>query len=112
MSDVGLINSGYQLTIRGESKKLRLDSWTSHDYRTHRRRRRLRARAGHLVHDEALGRAGEADKAAVRGKIWQRGETEPKTGRSRWSTTRRTCTAAPACTATRPTRRSISTTCR
>ena len=35
ISDVGLINGRYQLTIRGLSKKLRLDSWTTSDYRTH-----------------------------------------------------------------------------
>ena len=29
ISDVGLINSGYQLTIRGMNRKLRIDSWTT-----------------------------------------------------------------------------------
>jgi outer membrane protein assembly factor BamB len=76
ISDVGLINGRYQLTIRGLSKKLRLDSWTTSDYRTHAAvdfdpvpdtwyTMKLR-----VVPSEA--------EAKVDGKIWRRGDAEPK----------------------------------
>jgi len=76
ISDVGLINGRYQLTIRGLSKKLRLDSWTTSDYRTHATvdfdpvpdtwyTLKLRVVPGEK-------------EAKVEGKIWERGEAEPK----------------------------------
>ncbi len=74
-ADVGLIGSRYQLTVRTRNKKLRLDSWTTSDYRTH-------AEAEFAPEPNAwytlkLTVAAEADKAIVRGKIWKRGEQEP-----------------------------------
>ncbi len=76
ISDVGLINGRYQLTIRGLSKKLRLDSWTTSDYRTHTAvdfdpvpntwyTMKLRVEPGE-------------NEARVLGKIWKRGAEEPK----------------------------------
>lgn len=76
ISDVGLIDGRYQLTIRGLSKKLRLDSWTTSDYRTHTS----------VDFDPAPDtwytmklRVEPDEKVAhVMGKIWKRGEAEPK----------------------------------
>jgi hypothetical protein len=75
MSDVGLIASGYQLTIRGVSGALRLDSWASNDYRTF-------AEAEFKPQPNAwytlkLSVMPEADQATVRGKIWPRDQPEP-----------------------------------
>jgi outer membrane protein assembly factor BamB len=75
-ADVGLINSGYQLTIRRLNKVLRLDSWTPSDYRTH---------ADVAFEPKAdvwytlkLTVVPEGDRATARGKVWPRGETEPE----------------------------------
>jgi hypothetical protein len=76
LSDVGLINSRYQLTIRGLSKKLRLDSWSPSDYRTHTD-----------VEFEPqpdtwytlkLRVEPQSEAALIRGKIWRRGDAEPE----------------------------------
>ncbi len=80
MSDVGLINSGYQLTIRGLSNKLRLDTWTSSDYRTFMRSADSSPKPD-TWYTLKLSVVPEGDDAIVRGKIWQRGETEP----SKWT---------------------------
>jgi outer membrane protein assembly factor BamB len=76
ISDVGLINSGYFMTIRGESNKLRIDSWPSHDFRTHQM-----IDAGiepNQWYTMKLSVTPEGDTAVVRGKLWKRGESEPK----------------------------------
>jgi outer membrane protein assembly factor BamB len=75
ISDVGLINSRYQLTIRSLSEKLRLDSWPPSDYRT-------KAEAEFQPEPDIwytlkLTVSAEADHATVRGKIWKRDEQEP-----------------------------------
>lgn len=75
MSDVGLIASGYQLTVRSVSGVLRLDSWSSNDYRTY-------AEAEFLPQPDTwytmkLCVVPEDNQATVRGKIWPRGEPEP-----------------------------------
>jgi len=75
MSDFGLINSRYTMTARSSNKKLRLYSWSPHDYRTF----------AEVDFDpepgkwytmklciEPLGKT-----ASVRGKLWPRGEAEP-----------------------------------
>jgi hypothetical protein len=75
MSDVGLINSRYQLTIRALSNKLRLDSWSPSDYRTHT--------AVDFVPEPdvwytlKLQVEPQIGQAYVRGKIWKRGDPEP-----------------------------------
>lgn len=74
--DIGVINGRYQLTIRGMNKKLRLDTWTTSDYRTH----------AEVDFDPEpatwytlkLAVAAEADQASVRGKLWPRGTAEPR----------------------------------
>ncbi|HJQ82032.1 MAG TPA: PQQ-binding-like beta-propeller repeat protein [Lacipirellulaceae bacterium] len=76
ISDVGLINSRYQLTIRGRNKKLRLDSWPPSDFRT-------QAEADFEPEPGAwytlkLTVSAEADKAVCRGKIWKRDAAEPE----------------------------------
>jgi outer membrane protein assembly factor BamB len=75
MSDVGLIASGYQLTIRGVSGTLRLDSWASNDYRTF-------AEAAFRPKPDTwytmkLMVVPDTNQATVRGKIWPRDAPEP-----------------------------------
>ncbi|MEX2316920.1 MAG: PQQ-binding-like beta-propeller repeat protein [Pirellulales bacterium] len=75
ISDAGVINSCYQLTVRGLNKKLRLDSWTTSDYRTH-------AEADFTPQPDVwyklkLTVVPEGSRAQVRGKIWRRGDPEP-----------------------------------
>jgi hypothetical protein len=75
MSDVGLVASGYQLTIRGVSGKLRLDSWTSNDYRTFAEAEfKPKADAWYTM---KLTVVPQENQATVRGKIWPRDESEP-----------------------------------
>jgi outer membrane protein assembly factor BamB len=76
ISDVGLINSGYFMTIRGESKKLRIDSWPSHDFRTHQMID-VQIDPGQW-YTMKLTVIPEGNTAIVRGKLWKRGEAEPK----------------------------------
>lgn len=75
ISDVGLINGRYQLSIRGVNQKLRLDTWTTSDYRTHNQ-----------VDFEPepdtwytmkLSVVPEESQAVARGKIWRRSQQEP-----------------------------------
>jgi hypothetical protein len=76
MSDVGLIASGYQLTIRSVGGTLRLDSWASNDYRTHAEAQ-FRPQPD-TWYTMKLTVAPEENQAAVRGKIWPRGQPEPE----------------------------------
>jgi outer membrane protein assembly factor BamB len=75
LPDIGVINGRYQLTIRGMNKKLRLDSWTTSDYRTHAEAD-FEPEPG-VWYTLKLTVAAEADHATVRGKLWQRGSSEP-----------------------------------
>jgi len=76
ISDVGIINGRYQLSIRGLSRKLRLDSWTTSDYRTHTD---VPFEPKPDVWYTLKLRVAPGDKEAlVQGKIWRRGEAEPK----------------------------------
>jgi hypothetical protein len=76
ISDVGLINSGYFMTVRGESKKLRIDSWPSHDVRTHEM---IDAdiQPGEW-YTMKLSVVPNGNTAVVRGKLWKRGQAEPE----------------------------------
>lgn len=75
LPDVGVINSGYEMIIRAMNKKLRAESWTSHDQRSS------------LVVDfdakpdtwytMKLSVTPEGETARVQGKVWPRGEKEP-----------------------------------
>ncbi|MCI0334202.1 MAG: PQQ-like beta-propeller repeat protein [Planctomycetes bacterium] len=76
LSDVGLINSGYYMTIRGQTNKLRIDSWPSHDVRTHEM-----IDAGIKPgewYTMKLSVVPNGETAAVRGKLWKRGDREPE----------------------------------
>jgi len=76
LSDVGLINSGYFMTVRGETKRLRIDSWPSHEVRTHQM---IDAPIEpNQWHTMKLSVEPSGDRAAVRGKLWKRGEAEPQ----------------------------------
>ena len=75
-SDVGLINSGYYMTIRGESKKLRIDSWPSHDVRTHQMID-FPFEPG-VWYTMKFSVVPNGKTATVRGKLWKRGEAEPQ----------------------------------
>ncbi|MEX0612915.1 MAG: serine/threonine protein kinase, partial [Pirellulales bacterium] len=76
MSDVGVINSGYYMTIRGESKKLRIDSWPSHDYRTHQIID-IDFKPGQWYTIKLMV-SPNGDTVTVQGKLWKRGEPEPE----------------------------------
>ncbi len=75
MSDLGLINSRYTMTVRSSNKKLRLYSWSPHDYRTF----------AEVDFDPEPGKwytmKLRVDPISVvshvRGKLWPRGEAEP-----------------------------------
>jgi hypothetical protein len=76
LSDVGIINSGYYMTIRGQSQKLRIDSWPSHDYRTHQMID-AEVKPGEW-YTMRLNVVPDGDTATVRGKLWKRREAEPE----------------------------------
>jgi outer membrane protein assembly factor BamB len=75
LSDVGLINSRYELLIRGQNQRLRVDSWTSSDYRT----------SAAVDFDPEpdvwytlkLSVEPRGNTAVARGKAWRRGDPEP-----------------------------------
>ena len=76
ISDVGLINSRYQLTIRGLNRKLRLDTWTPSDYRT-------MADTDFQPEPDVwytlkLAVTADVDQSTARGKVWKRDSPEPR----------------------------------
>jgi hypothetical protein len=75
ISDVGLINSRYQLTIRGLNGKLRLDSWAPSDFRT-MADADFELEPG-VWYTLKLSVTAEADQAIARGKVWKRDSPEP-----------------------------------
>jgi hypothetical protein len=76
MPDVGLIASGYQFTIRSRAQNVRLDTWTSNDYRTFTESAFVpKANTWYTL---KLSATPAQDTATVRGKIWPRGEKEPE----------------------------------
>jgi hypothetical protein len=76
MPDAGIIASGYELTLRPGTHKLRLDSWASNNYRS------LVEETFEPKPDKwytlKLSVAPAGGSATVRGKIWPRGEKEPQ----------------------------------
>ncbi len=76
MPDLGLINSRYTMTVRSSNKKLRVYSWSPHDYRTF----------AEVDFDPVPGKwytmklevQPRGESASVRGKLWPRDETEPE----------------------------------
>jgi hypothetical protein len=75
LPDIGVINGRYQLTIRGMNKKLRLDTWTTSDYRTHAEAD-FEPEVG-VWYTLKLTVHAEADQAIARGKLWRRDSQEP-----------------------------------
>jgi hypothetical protein len=75
MPDAGIIASGYELTIRAQNHKVKLDSWASNNYRPFME----------VPFTPTPGRwytlklsvVPEKGLAKVRGKIWPRDEKEP-----------------------------------
>ena len=75
MADAGVIASGYQLTIRSLNHKLKLDSWSSNDYRAFAEAPfEPKADTWYTLKLSVVPGNGQA---TVRGKIWQRGDQEP-----------------------------------
>jgi hypothetical protein len=75
LPDIGVINGRYQLTIRGMDKKLRLDTWTTSEFRTHAEAD-FEPEPG-IWYTLKLTVTAEADQASARGKLWRRGSLEP-----------------------------------
>jgi hypothetical protein len=64
------------MTIRGETKKLRIDSWPSHEFRTHQMiDADIKPNQWYTM---KLSVVPEGETAIVRGKLWKRGEAEPE----------------------------------
>jgi hypothetical protein len=76
MPDVGLVASGYQFTIRSRAQQIKLDTWTSNDYRTFTQV--PFTPKPNTWYTLKLSATPEKDQATVRGKIWPRGEKEPE----------------------------------
>jgi hypothetical protein len=77
ISDVGLINGRYQLTIRASNKKLRLDTWTTSDYRAHADTEFVPEPNVWYTLKLSVAPASDGTTATARGKIWRRGDKEP-----------------------------------
>lgn len=73
--DVGVINSRYHLTLRGQSQQLRLYSWASSDNRTFATAD-VDAQPG-VWYTLKLSVVPQGKEAVVRGKMWRRGDQEP-----------------------------------
>jgi hypothetical protein len=76
ISDVGLINGRYQLSIRGLNRKLRLDTWTTSDYRTHTDVDF--EPEPDVWYTMKLSVSPGTNEAIAQGKIWRRDEAEPR----------------------------------
>lgn len=76
MSDFGLINSRYTMTVRSSNKELRVYSWSASEYRTFVT----------VDFDPQPGKwytmklrvEPRSDTALVQGKLWERGQPEPE----------------------------------
>jgi outer membrane protein assembly factor BamB len=75
ISDVGLIDGRYQLSVRGMNRKLRLDTWTTSDYRTHTDV--PFEPEPDVWYTMKLSVTPGQDQAVAKGKIWPRGAAEP-----------------------------------
>ncbi len=76
LPDVGLINSRYTMTLRGMNHQVRLYSWSPHDYRTFASVEFQPQPDVWYSMKFSVEPAG--NEAIVRGKLWPRGEKEPK----------------------------------
>lgn len=75
MGDFGLTNSRYTMTVRAMSGKVRMYSWSPHDYRTFAEADfQPEANKWYTMKLEVVP---QGDHATVRGKLWPRGEAEP-----------------------------------
>lgn len=76
MPDAGIIASGYELTIRAQNHKLKLDSWASNNYRSLMEVPfEPQPRKWYTLKLTVVPGEGNAK---VLGKIWPRGEQEPE----------------------------------
>jgi len=75
LPDIGLINSRYTLTLRGQSRKLRLTSWSPSDYRAFAEIEF--APQPRVWYRLKLSVRPEGSQATVQGKIWPRDQPEP-----------------------------------
>jgi len=75
MPDIGLINSGYEFTIRAQNGMLRLSTWTTSDHRV--------SAVSQFTPDPGVwytmkfSVTPSGDRATAQGKIWPRGTEEP-----------------------------------
>ena len=76
LPDAGVINSGYTMTIRSESRDLRIYSWSSHDHRLCATTE-FKA-AADVWYRLKLRVEQHEDEARVLGKMWPRNEAEPE----------------------------------
>jgi hypothetical protein len=76
ISDVGLIDSGYQLWIRAKGRTLRLDSWAASDYRS-KAEMEFQPKADTWYTMKLSVVPGDG-QSTVSGKVWERGQQEPE----------------------------------
>jgi len=76
MPDLGLINSRYTMTVRSSNNRLRLYSWSPHDYRTFATVEFDPEPEKWYTMKLRVEPSGQT--AIVRGKLWPRDEAEPK----------------------------------
>lgn len=76
MPDVGVIDSGYTLSLRSGDKRLRIYSWLAHDHRT-TAETPFDPQPG-VWYRLKLQVKQEKGQADVKGKIWLRDQAEPK----------------------------------
>jgi outer membrane protein assembly factor BamB len=76
MPEIGLINSGYELRIRPSHGVLVVNSWVASDYRRNKHVN-FKPKADEW-YSMKLSVVPEGDQATIRGKIWLRGQEEPK----------------------------------
>jgi hypothetical protein len=76
LPDVGLINSGYTMTLRSQNELLRLYSWSSHDHRTSAEAK-LTPEVG-VWYRMKLRVEQKKNTALVQGKMWLREQPEPE----------------------------------
>ncbi len=110
MPDIGLIAQRYTLDLMGDHQELQIRSWTSQlDRFSKTVPFTWKPNTWYTMKFRA---ATEDGKAVLRGKVWPRGEAEPKAWTIEAVDERPIASAAPACSATPATRRFSSTTSR
>lgn len=73
---MGLIGQGYKLAVEGVAKQIMITTWDSHDHRT--RAVEPFTMEANVWYTFKLKVSNVGDKALVQGKVWKRGEEEPK----------------------------------